>query len=140
MTRYEGTENKYSDAWIWLVLLLVIGFIIWRLFSALAAFGIALFGLIILVIIRTKGKKRSGDYIEVSDKSLTIGQNGQHFCITFNEIKKIKTSRIFSLLGEPAFVIETSTGTKRWLQPDDYENGQQLREQLNKRFEEFNLC
>ena len=40
VTRYEVTETRYSDEWIWLLLLLVIGFVVWRLVSSLAALGI----------------------------------------------------------------------------------------------------
>lgn len=139
LTRYEISDNSWhSDAWIWLVLLLAAGFAVWRLLSPLAALGIALLGLLLIVVIRYKGKKRVGGYVEVDDKIIIIGEKGENYCITFDEIKKVKTSRIFSLLGEPAFIIETSTGTRRWLQPDDYENSASLRKQLTQQLEKIN--
>ena len=139
VTRYEVTEKtRYSDEWIWLLLLLVIGFVVWRLVSSLAALGIAIAGLIIVMGLRSKGQKRVGDYVELDDKAIILGQNGETYCITFAEIKKVKTSRLRSLLGGPSFIIETSTGTRRWVQPDDYENGEQLREKLTQCFEQLN--
>lgn len=138
MTRYEISDNSWhSDAWVWLVLLLIAGFAVWRLLSSLAALGIALMGLILIVVIRYKGKKRVGDYVEIDDKVIIIGEKDENFCITFDEIKKVKSSRILSLLGEPAFIIETSTGTRRWLQPDDYENGASLRKQLTEQMKKI---
>lgn len=139
LTRYEVTEKThYSNNWIWLLLLLVIGFAVWRLYSALAAFGIALAGLAILMFLRSKGQNQVGDHVELNDNALILGQNGESSCIDFGEIKKVKTSLILSLLSGPVFIIETSTGNKRRIQPDDYENGQQLRDELNQRFKHFN--
>lgn len=140
MTRYEVTEKtRYSDNWIWLLLLLIIGFAVWRLYSPLAGLAIAVLGLAILLYSRSRGQKRVGDYVEVSDKTIIWGQNGESWCVTFSEIKKVKTNRLKSLFSGPSFVIETSTGTKRWLQPDDYENGDQLRQELVQRFEQLNF-
>lgn len=130
---YEVTEKSWrSDAWIWLTLLLVAGFLVWRLVSSTAALGIALLGLAVLIVLGRKGKKRVGDAIEVNDTALIFTEAGEHSCITFKEIKKVKQSKLFYLLGEPAYIIETGTGTRRRLQPDDYENGQELRDLLNR--------
>lgn len=139
VTRYEITEKtRYSDNWIGLLLLLIIGFAIWRLYSPLAGLGIAVLGLIMVINIRWGGRKRVGDYVEVDDKAIIIGQKGENSCVSFSEIKKVKTSRMKSWFSAPAFVIETSTGTIRWVQPDDYQNGEQLRDELTRRFEQLN--
>lgn len=139
VTRYEVTEKtRHSDNWIWLLLLLVTGFVVWRLYSALAGFAIAVLGLVVLMSTRWRDQKRVGDYVELDDKTIIWGQNGENFCITFSEIKKVKTSRLMSLLSGPSFIIETGTGTKRRVQPDDYENGEQLRDELTRRFEQLN--
>jgi len=139
LTRYEVTEKtRYSDNWVWLLLLLIAGFAVWRLYSALAGFAIALLGLAILMSARSRAQKRVGDYVELDDKIIILGQNGENRCITFAEIKKVKTSRLMSLFSGPSFLIETSTGNKHRVQPDDYENGQQLREELIQRFEQLN--
>jgi hypothetical protein len=139
LTRYEVTDStRYSKAWIWLLSLLIIGFATWRLYSSLAAFLIAVAGLILLMILRSKAKKSVGNYVELNDKVMIFGQGGENRCITFGEIKKVKTTRIGSLLGGPAYIIETSTGNQYRVQPDDYENGQQLREELTQRLEQLN--
>lgn len=140
MTRYEVTEKtRHSDNWIWLLLLLIAGFAIWRLYSPLAGFAIALLGLAILLITRLQGQKRVGNYVELDDKTIVFGQNGENLCITFAEIKKVKTCWLRSLLGGPSFIIETSTGTRLRLHPGDYENGEQLRHELVERFEQLDF-
>ena len=139
LTRYEVTEStRYANAWIGLLLLLIIGFAAWKLYSSLAAFLIAVAGLALLVILRSKGQKSVGNYVELNDKVMIFGQSGENRCITFGEIKKVKTTRIGSPLGGPAYIIETSTGNQYRVQPDDYENGQQLREELTQRLEQLN--
>lgn len=139
LTRYEVTEStRYSNAWIGLLLLLVIGFAAWRWYSSLAAFLIAVAGLALLVILRSKGRTSVGNYMELDDKVMIFNQSGESRCITFGEIKKVKTARIGSLLGGPAYIIETSTGNQYRVQPDEYENGRQLREELAQRLEELN--
>lgn len=139
LTRYEVTEGtRYSNTLIWLLLLLIIGFAVWRWYSSLAAFFIAVAGLALLVVLRSKGQKSVGNYVELNDKVVIFGQNGESRCITFGEIKKVKTTPIGSLLAGQAYIIETSTGNQYRVQPDDYENGQQLREELTQRLEQLN--
>jgi len=132
LSRYEVTDQtRFTDSWIWLTLLLIAGIIVWRTVSSLAALIIALAGIIIIGLIYRSSKQHIGNTVEITEQAMIFKDGDQQSCIAFNEIKKVKTNRFLSLLGGPAFVIETSTGKKRWLQPDDYNNGENLRQELN---------
>ncbi|MDD3852045.1 MAG: hypothetical protein PHD40_00140 [Syntrophomonadaceae bacterium] len=138
LSRYEVTDKtRFTDSWIWLTLLLIVGFIVWRTVSSLAALSIALAGMIIIGLIYRSSKQHVGNTVEITDQAMIFKDADQQSCIAFNEIKKVKTNRLLSLLGDPAFIIETSTGKKRWLQPDDYNNGEKLREELNRHLNVF---
>ena len=138
LSRYEVTDKtNYTDSWIWLTLLLIAGFIVWRTVSSLAALIIALGGIIIIGLIYRSSKKNIGNTVEITEQAMIFMDGDQQSCIAFNEIKKVKTNRFISLLGGPTFVIETSTGKKRWLQPAYYHNGEKLREELNRHLNVF---
>lgn len=135
--RYEVTEKSwYSESWVWLGGLFILAILAWIFLSPLYTLGIAALGLLITILIRFRGKKRVGDYIELTDNGIIFGESGEHSCIAYNEIKYITYAR--SWPGEPAFQLETTVGNKKKLQPDDYENGDELRQQLNKNFKLFN--
>lgn len=138
LSRYEVTDQtRFTDSWIWLTLLLIAGIIVWRTVSSLAALIIALAGIIIIGLIYRSSKQHIGNTVEITEQAMIFKDGDQQSCIAFNEIKKVKTNRFLSLLGGPAFVIETSTGKKRWLQPDNYNNGEKLREELNQHLNVF---
>ena len=123
MRRYSISEKSwYSESWIWLGALFVIAILAWIFFSPLYTLAIAGLGLVILLIIRFRGKKRVGDYIELTEKGILFCESGAHSCIAYNEIKNIKYSSSW-LPGDPAFLLETSIGNKKKVQPDEYENG-----------------
>jgi len=136
--RYSISEKSwYSESWLWLAALFIAAILAWVFFSPLYTLGIAGLGFAISLFLRSRGKKRVGDYIELTDKGIIFGESGDHSCIAYNEIKTIKFSRSW-LPSQPAFLLETRIGNKKKLQPDDYENGDELREQLNRGFTTFN--
>ena len=138
MKRYEiSAKSWYPNTWVWLALLFLAALLVWKTVSSLYAAAMAGLGLLVMVFADKRGQKRVGDYIELNDKGMVFCESGQHHCIAFNEIKKIKAAR--SILGEPAYVIETTIGNKKRLQPDDYENGPELRDELKKNFENHNV-
>lgn len=138
LRRYTISEKSwYSESWIWLALLFIAAILAWKFLSSTYTVAIAGAALIILLFIRSRGTKRIGDYIELTDNGIIFCEAGEHSCIAFNEIKLIKHSR--SLLpGDPAILLETSIGNKKKLQPDDYENGGELRQKLSESFTAFN--
>ncbi|WP_054697743.1 hypothetical protein [Syntrophomonas palmitatica] len=136
MKRYDVSEKSwYPSSWVWLALLFLAGLLVWRTVSSLYAAAIAAAGLIIMIFTNQRGKKRVGDYIELNDKGMVFCESGQHHCIAFSEIKTIKKTGI---TGDPAYMIETTVGNKKRLQPDDYENGAELRDELEKCFAAHN--
>lgn len=138
MRRYTISEKSwYSESWIWLALLFFAAILVWIFLSPLYTMAIAGVAVIILLVIKSRGRRRIGDYIELTDNGIIFCEAGEHSCIAYNEIKLIKFSR--SLVpGDPAFLLETSIGNKKKLQPDDYENGAELRQHLNESFTAFN--
>ncbi|MGR6837516.1 hypothetical protein [Syntrophomonas erecta] len=138
MNRYYVTEKSWhSEVWIWFALLLIAGFFIWRVFSPLAAMPVALLGILLLLFIKYKGQKKVGDLIEINDKGMTFSRGGEQSCIAFNEIKSIKESRNLPV-GPNYYIIQTGNGNKCKLQPDEYENGMELRDKLQHNFEKNN--
>ncbi|MGE5389464.1 MAG: hypothetical protein ACM3PE_00195 [Deltaproteobacteria bacterium] len=137
MRRYIVSEKSwYSESWLWLGALFIIAILAWIFLSPLYTIAIAALGLVMATIIRSKGKKRIGDYVELTDNGIIFCEAGDHSCIAYNEIKNIKLSSSW-LPSDPAFLLETSIGNKKKLQPDDYENGDELREMLNANFKAF---
>ncbi len=138
MKRYEiSGKSWYPNTWIWLALLFLAALLVWKTVSSLYAASIAALGLVIMIFMDKRGKKRVGDYIELNDKGMIFCESNAHHCIAFNEIKKIKESKVMT--GDPAYVIETTVGNKKRLQPDDYENGSELRDELKKNFKAHNV-
>jgi len=137
LRRYVVSEKSwYSESWLWLGALFISALLVWKFFGSIYALAIAALGLFLASMIRFRGKKRVGDYIELTDTGIVFGEAGDHSCIAYNEIKNIKLAKSW-LPGDPAFLLETSIGNKKKLQPDDYENGNELREQLNASFQAF---
>lgn len=137
LRRYIVSEKSwYSESWLWLGALFIIAILAWIFLSPLYTIAIAALGLVMATIIRSKGKKRIGDYVELTDNGIIFCEAGDHSCIAYNEIKNIKLSSSW-LPSDPAFLLETSIGNKKKLQPDDYENGDELREMLNANFKAF---
>ena len=91
LSRYEVTDKtRFTDSWIWLALLLIAGFIVWRTVSSLAALIIALVGIIIIGLIYRSSKQHIGNTIEINDQAMIFQDEDQQSCIAFNEIKKVK--------------------------------------------------
>lgn len=138
MRRYDISEKSwYSDSWLWLGILFVAAILAWVFLSPVYTMAIAGVGLVMLLIIKSQGKKRIGNYIELTDNGITFCEAGEHSCIAYNEIKYIKCSSSW-MPGDPAFLLETRIGNKKKVQPDDYENGDELRRLLNESFTAFN--
>lgn len=137
MRRYVISERSwYSESWLWLGALFIIAILAWKFFGPFYTLAIAALGLLLASFIKIRGKRRVGDYIELTDNGIVFCEAGDHSCIAYNEIKKIKLANSW-LPGDPAFLLETSVGNKKKLQPDDYENGGELRDQLNTSFQTF---
>lgn len=137
MRRYVISEKSWqSESWIWLGALFIMAILAWIFLSPLYTLGIAALGLLLASLIRLKGKKRIGDFIELTDNGIIFCEAGDHSCIAYNEIKSIKLSSSW-LPGDPAFLLETTIGNKRKLQPDDYDNGGELRNHLHANFNAF---
>lgn len=137
MRRYVVSEKSwYSESWLWLGALFIIAILTWKFLGPLYPLAIAAAGLVLASLIKIRGKRRVGDYIELTDNGIVFCEAGDHSCIAYNEIKNIKFATSW-LPGDPAFLLETTIGNKRKLQPDDYENGSELREQLNASFQAF---
>ena len=137
MNRFEITEHTgYSTSWIFLAVLFVAGIIVWFTFSAVAALIIAAVGLVLTAFFRLKGKKRIGGQLELNEKGMIFYEEDQARCIAFNEIKYVKFTKRLGV-GQ-FFVIETTVGNKRTLNPEEYERGDQLRERLIRSFDMHN--
>ncbi len=137
MSRFEITESTgYSSSWIVMALLFVAGIVIWLAVSALAALMIALIGIATAAFFRLRGRKRIGDHLELNDRGMVFCEAGELRCIAFNEIKIIKRTR-HTPWGEESFLIETRIGNKKSLNPQDYEQWEQLRERLLRSFAEY---
>lgn len=137
MTHFEITERTgYSTAWVFLAVLLVAGIVAWWLISAFATLIIAGVGLAVSVFFRLRGKKKVGAKLELNDKGITFYDAEQIRCIAFSEIKHIKYSKLPGM--EECFTIVTTVGNKRTLNPEDYENGDVLKEKLMQRFSAYN--
>lgn len=137
MPRFEITEKTgYSGAWVFLFLLFIAGVVLWLCGWTWAALGIAVFGLLAAGYFRLRGKKKVGGHLELTDNGIIFWDEEETRCIAFNEIKYVKYSRFLGV-GEETYLIETTVGRKRALKIQDYENCEQLREHLNRKFEAF---
>lgn len=137
MNRFDITEKTgYSGAWIIMFILFVAGIVVWFAFSAVAALIIALAGMLVSLFFRLRGKKRVGHSLELNDRGMVFYEEEQARCIAFSEIKQIKFSRIPG--KKDVFIIETTVGNKRALNPEDYENGGVLRARLEESFTAYN--
>lgn len=137
MNRFDISEKTgYSGAWIVMFILFAAGIVVWLAFSAMAAFIIAAVGMLFSLFFRLRGKKRVGRSLEINDRGMIFYEEEQARCIAFSEIKQIKYSRIPG--QKDVFVIETTVGNKRTLNPYDYENGGLLRNRLQESFAAYN--
>ena len=135
MKRYSITAtSRHSVNWLPLLILLIVGVAAWHFVSSLVALGLAALGLLIVIWQSRQGKKRVGDYVEVLETGILFCEAGQSSCIAYSEIKEVQQRKLF---GPPAYIISTSVGNKKHLQPDDFEDGARLREQLAERFQKL---
>lgn len=137
VNRFDITEKTgYSGAWVIMFILLVAGIVVWFAFSALAALIIAAAGMLVSLFFRLHGKKRVGHSLEINDRGMVFYEEEQARCIAFSEIKQIKFSRMPG--KKDVYIIETTLGNKRTLNPEDYENGGVLRARLQESFTAYN--
>jgi len=135
MKRYTVTAaSRHSVNWLPLLILLIAGIVAWHFISSLVALVLAALGLIIVTWQNRQGKKRLGDYVEVLETGLLFCEGGQSSCIAYSEIKEVQQRKLF---GPPAYIINTAVGNKKRLQPDNYEDGSMLREQLVEHFQKL---
>ncbi|MEN6388927.1 MAG: hypothetical protein ABFD04_00805 [Syntrophomonas sp.] len=137
MNRFDITEKTgYSGAWIIMFILFLAGIVVWFAFSAIAALLIAAAGMLVSLFFRLRGKKRVGQSIELNDRGMVFYEEEQARCIAFSEIKQITFSKIPG--KKDVYIIETTVGNKRTLNPEDYENGGVLRTRLQESFTAYN--
>lgn len=137
MNRFDITEKTgYSGAWIIMFILFVAGIVVWFAVSAIAALIIAAAGMLLSLLFRLRGKKRIGQSLEINDRGMVFYEEEQARCIAFSEIKQIKFSKVPGKRG--VYIIETTVGNKRTLNPEDYENGGVLKARLQESFTAYN--
>lgn len=136
MNTYRVTDRTgYSGSWVLFAVLFILAILAWVYISPLGTLGIAAIGFIATGFNWWQGKKIVGDQIELTAEGIIFVHGSDSNCIAYNEIKSIKEARTW--FSEPFYQIKTARSTVK-LQPENYENGDVMRQKLQEAFAQFN--